>query len=151
MKHKRPFSGQSLLEFALILPLALFLLLGFFDLGRAVFYYASLSNAVREASRDGIVANLTTEADFEDYLTDQVEAYGFGLNMLDMIDIDANPVNIDTDEFIEVVEVTATYCFVPVTPGITSIISTTCTNGMNGFDLEAVSVMQMEPGKRFTE
>ena len=151
MKHKRHFSGQSLLEFALIFPLVALLIIGFFDLGRAVFYYSSLSNAVREASRDGIVANLTTEADFKDYLTDQVETYGFGLNMLDMIVIDAKPVNIDTDKFIEEVEVTATYCFVPVTPMITSIISATCSNGTPGFDLQAVSVMQMEPGKRFTE
>ena len=148
MKHKRHFSGQSLLEFALIIPLALFLLLGFFDLGRAVFYYSSLSNAVRESSRSGIVmayANYPTKEAFIAHLEDQVEDYGFGLN--DII-IDVTFVNKPDSEFIEKVEVTGIYCYVPVTPGITSIISTTCTNGMNGIDLRAVSVMQMEPGTR---
>ncbi len=47
--------GQSLIEFALIFPLVLFLLLAFFDFGRGVFYYSSLSNAVREGTRAAIV------------------------------------------------------------------------------------------------
>lgn len=47
--------GQSLIEFALIFPLVLFLLLAFFDFGRGVFYYSSLSNAVREGTRAAVV------------------------------------------------------------------------------------------------
>ena len=148
MKHKRHFSGQSLLEFALIFPLVALLVIGFFDLGRAVFYYSSLSNAVREASRDGIVmayANFPTREAFIAYLEDQVEDYGFGLN--DII-VDVTFVNKPDSEFIEKVEVTGIYCFNPVTPMITNIIGAACSNGTPGFDLNAVSVMQMEPGTR---
>lgn len=53
MIHKS--RGQSLIEFALLLPLLIFLILGFFDLGRAVFYLSTLNTAVREATRDAIV------------------------------------------------------------------------------------------------
>ncbi len=55
MMRMRSARGQSLIEFALIFPLVLFLLLAFLDLGRGVFYYSSLSNAVREATRAAIV------------------------------------------------------------------------------------------------
>jgi len=43
--------GQSLVEMALTLPALLLLILGFVDLGRAVYYYAALGNAVREGAR----------------------------------------------------------------------------------------------------
>lgn len=47
--------GQSLVEFALIFPVLIVILLGIFDLGRAVFAYSSLTNAAREGARLGIV------------------------------------------------------------------------------------------------
>jgi Flp pilus assembly protein TadG len=47
--------GQSLVEFALILPIALILLLAVFDVGRAVFMYNGLTNAAREGARLAIV------------------------------------------------------------------------------------------------
>jgi Flp pilus assembly protein TadG len=47
--------GQALVEFALVIPIFLLIVLGLFDLGRAVFYHTTLSNASREAVRVGIV------------------------------------------------------------------------------------------------
>lgn len=47
--------GQSMVEFALVLPLVLFLALGIADFGRAFFTLATLSNAAREGARGGIV------------------------------------------------------------------------------------------------
>ena len=47
--------GQSLVEFALILPILVLLLVGIFDLGRVVYYYSALQNAAREGARYGIV------------------------------------------------------------------------------------------------
>ena len=47
--------GQSLVEFAVILPIFMLMLCGIFDLGRAVMYYNTISNASREAVRVGIV------------------------------------------------------------------------------------------------
>jgi hypothetical protein len=47
--------GQGLAEFALVFPLFVLLVLGVFDVGRAVFAYNTLTNAAREAARFGIV------------------------------------------------------------------------------------------------
>ena len=47
--------GQSLVEFALIAPLLILLLLALFDFGRAVYAYNTISNAAREGVRLAIV------------------------------------------------------------------------------------------------
>lgn len=47
--------GQSLVEFALILPVLMFMLMGFFDLGRVVLAHDALSHSAREAARYAIV------------------------------------------------------------------------------------------------
>lgn len=47
--------GQTLVEFALILPIFVLLLVGVFDLGRGIFAYSTINNAAREAVRLGIV------------------------------------------------------------------------------------------------
>jgi len=47
--------GQSLVEFALILPVLLLTLMGIFDFGRAIFAYNAVSNAAREGMRVAIV------------------------------------------------------------------------------------------------
>ena len=47
--------GQGLLEFALILPIFVLLLVAIFDLGRAAFAYNTLTNAAREGARMAIV------------------------------------------------------------------------------------------------
>jgi Flp pilus assembly protein TadG len=47
--------GQALVEFALVIPLFLLLLIALFDLGRAVFAYNTLTNAAREGARIAIV------------------------------------------------------------------------------------------------
>ena len=43
--------GQSLVEFALILPIIMLLMIGVFDLGRVVFVNNSLSDGARDAAR----------------------------------------------------------------------------------------------------
>jgi Flp pilus assembly protein TadG len=48
-------SGQSMVEFALIFPLIILLLMGLFDIGRAILYYATLNTAVREGTRLAII------------------------------------------------------------------------------------------------
>lgn len=47
--------GQSLAEFALVLPIFLLIVIGIFDLGRAVFSNTTLTNAAREGARLAIV------------------------------------------------------------------------------------------------
>jgi Flp pilus assembly protein TadG len=64
-RAERP-RGQTLVEFALILPIFILVLVGIFDMGRAVYAYNTISNASREAVRLGIVdqnmTNLQAEA-----------------------------------------------------------------------------------------
>ena len=48
-------SGQSLVEFALMFPFLFLLVMGLFDIGRAIFYYSTLNTAVREGTRYAIV------------------------------------------------------------------------------------------------
>jgi Flp pilus assembly protein TadG len=52
---RRHRAGQALVEFALVIPVFLLLLVGLFDLGRAVFAYNTLTNAAREGARLAIV------------------------------------------------------------------------------------------------
>ena len=55
MKLSKKLPGQSFIEFALVLPIFLLLIMGLFDIGRAIFYYAILNTAVREGTRFAIV------------------------------------------------------------------------------------------------
>jgi Flp pilus assembly protein TadG len=47
--------GQGLVEFALILPVLIVIMLGIVDFGRAIYAFNSVSNAAREGARLGIV------------------------------------------------------------------------------------------------
>jgi len=152
MKHKFNFFGQALVEFALILPIMLALLLGFFDLGRALFYSSSLKNAVREGSRSGIVMRTRENVSVEGIKTaikNEVLEYAFGLTTttvpLTIGDIDVE-ILYDTKGYFEILEITATYCYVPITPGIKEIIGNGCHEGATkGIELTAESVMRFEP------
>ena len=143
MRQKQFTHGQSLVEFALIIPMVLFLLLGFFDLGRAFFYQSTLSNAVREGTRSGIVMEFDENA-----LKTIVLDSAFGLT-------NSNPpltaddilitVQHDGDGLQDTLQIMVNYCFVPVTPGIALLLGQNCTNGGQGVDLTAESVMHFEP------
>jgi Flp pilus assembly protein TadG len=55
--------GQSLVEFALVIPIIILLIVGFFEIGRAVFAYNTISNAARQAVRVAIVNQLSGVTD----------------------------------------------------------------------------------------
>lgn len=57
--------SQALIEFSLVSPVLLLLLFGIVDLGRGIFYYDTLSHAVREGARTAVRASsqLPTNAD----------------------------------------------------------------------------------------
>ena len=54
-------SGQSLVEFAITLPLLLLVVMGVFDLGRGIYYFSAIHNAAREGARYGAVNHCDTE------------------------------------------------------------------------------------------
>ena len=68
-RRRRPLTGrngQSLVEFAIVLPVIVLVVLGLFDLGRGVFAYNTLAQAARQANRlamvDQNVDRVTTAA-----------------------------------------------------------------------------------------
>jgi Flp pilus assembly protein TadG len=110
--------GQSLVEFAMIIPILLLFLMGILDLGRAVAAYNSVSNAARSAARVAVVdqnANVIDQAAIE-------EAFG-----LDLVpdDIDFNPnVNGDVPCKLQIceIEVAVEYTYQAATPIIGNIV-----------------------------
>ena len=50
MRNKKNHPGQSLVEFALVLPLLLMLVIGAMDIGRMFYYKVALTNAAREGA-----------------------------------------------------------------------------------------------------
>lgn len=149
MKTKKRFSGQSLLEFSIILPTALFLITGFLDLGRAVFYYSSLTNAVREATRYAIVHKAEIEDAYnnpaDNTLQDKVLEYAFGLadvpNGLEKTGIS---VVVQKDgNYFATISIGATYNYSPITPGISLLLGES-----GGIALNAQSKMHVSPGAK---
>lgn len=63
--RRRGAGGQSLVEFALIFPIIVLLVVGFVEVGRAVFAYNTIANAARQGARVAIVNQLesVTECD----------------------------------------------------------------------------------------
>src|SRR5688500_16640261 len=55
MRRRERSHGQALVEFALIIPIFVLLLVGIFDLGRGVYAWSTLNNAAREGTRQAIV------------------------------------------------------------------------------------------------
>lgn len=56
-------SGQSLTEFALILPLLILLLFGIVDLGRGIYAYNTIANAATQGARVATVNQIQTSPD----------------------------------------------------------------------------------------
>ena len=106
--------GQALVEFALIVPLFILILVGLFDAGRAVFNYSTIANAAREAARVAIVdqdeANIRAAA----------KAAGSGLTLQDS--------DIALGSCLDkgcAYSVTVTYDFEPATPLIGQLFNPT--------------------------
>lgn len=73
---RRPLDvGQTLVEFALVLPVLLLLMMGLFDFGRAIFAY----NAVSEAARNGARIALVNQTSVDICTVVSERAVGLGL------------------------------------------------------------------------
>jgi len=152
-----------------VFPLLLFLILGFLDLGRAVYYYAALSNAVREGTRYAIVSKDALEqinpidsaqktcaqqktqqiASHDLDIWNQIEDYLFDIaDTVNYTDLDLCVDISVTDNKYNEVAVDATYCFTPVTPGIAQIIGPGSATCPKGFDIVVASNMLVTPGSR---
>ena len=75
-------TGQALLEFALVISILIFLLMGIFDLGRVVYTNTDLSNAAREGARFAAVNHdCGTSGSSIDAVKSQVISKGITVNI----------------------------------------------------------------------
>lgn len=122
MVSPRKTRGQSLVEFALIIPLAVFVITIFFDLGRLVYYSSTLNNAVREGTRFAIAR---TTVDDDTIVKDRVKAYAIGMNTNNITVTVKVLLNSSDPEYAtcpDCVIVKAIYTFKPVTPGLSMLL-----------------------------
>ena len=127
-------TGQELVEFAIILPIFALIIFGIFDLGRAVYYYSAMSNAVREGARYGSIHVGTSETDSTRDAMICSKVVGWSI----AVPLTCDDVDVDVDFNAETVVVTVVYSFSPVTPLIANL------SGSPTVDLTARSTMYLE-------
>ncbi|MDD1776119.1 MAG: pilus assembly protein [Candidatus Methanomethylicus sp.] len=66
-KAKREIFAQSMVEFALVLPILLLVIIGLFEFGRLIFIYSTVVTAAREAARYGSSSNWNADVTRRDY------------------------------------------------------------------------------------
>ena len=65
-RRRRREQGQSLVEFALVIPIIVLLIASFVEIGRAVFAYNTVANAARQGVRVAIVNQLPDVTDCDE-------------------------------------------------------------------------------------
>lgn len=125
-------AGQTLVEFALIIPIFILIVMGIFDVGRAIYAYTTINNAAHEAARLAIVDQNT--ADVRDTAVGQAVGVRIApgdvtVRWLDASYADAAPCN-TTPRFGCAVEVSVAYEFIPATPIIGDLLGTIGLEGL---------------------
>jgi Flp pilus assembly protein TadG len=123
--------GQSVVEFALVLPVLLIIVLGLFDFGRAIYASNAISNAARVATRLAIV-------DQDEVLIKQTavdEAPGAGLEPPDIV------VTYTCTDRIEVcfANVAVTVGYTPATPMIEALVGPITLSASSEMPIEHLS------------
>ncbi len=144
MKTKRQITGQSLVEFGLILPIILLIIIIFIDLGRIVYYYSALNNAVREGARYGIVTSFASSTARQTAVRNTVAHYAVALPLnVNDISIYCDPDAKDTTNPCPITSyftVSADIELQPIIPYFAQLIGVGST-----YRIRARSTMQMTP------
>jgi Flp pilus assembly protein TadG len=111
---RRSQHGVTLVEFALTLPILLFLVIGFFDLGLAVYSKNTVASSAREGARRAIIVGAT-----DTQIRTAVRNTAVGLPLSDS-DILISPSN--TRSSGDPVVVTVNYLYAPITPFIGRLV-----------------------------
>lgn len=109
--HNHKNKGQSLLEFALVVPVLFLVVLGTFDLGFAVYAGNTLSLAAREGARLGIIRSKT-----DAQICQRVVDTAVTLNVT--CTVNPTPTRIQGQP----ITVNATFVYAPLTPLVGNII-----------------------------
>lgn len=150
-RHRTKRRGQTLVEFALILPVFILVLMGILDLGRAVYYNATLSNAAREAAREGIVDQTCS------HVLARAEQRAVGMQSAVATVRWTNPSGTTTTRSCspvsgaagigDLTKVTVSYQFRAATPIIGNLVGTIYLQGESTFPVEAICIENSPPGK----
>lgn len=136
--------GQALVEFALVVPIFLLVLMGIFDLGRAVYYSSTLSNAAREAAREGIVdqtcSHLVERANRRSLGMDNVTVTVRWLNGAGTQTRTCQPTITGTADIGDRVLVTLDYDYTAATPIIGNLVGTIHLRSESTFPVEATCI-----------
>ncbi|MFN2216615.1 MAG: TadE/TadG family type IV pilus assembly protein [Anaerolineales bacterium] len=148
MRIHKDHSGQSIIEFALVIPIILAIVLAFTDLGRVVYFYSAVNNAVREAARFGTVTQFASEEDRDQEIKQKVEQFSIStpLNLSDITlycDLDESVPKFPCDNYITV---TATISIEPIVPLISKVIGFG-----SDYTITAESTMLMTPYGKYHE
>jgi hypothetical protein len=116
-------TGQSLVEFAIVAPFLILIILGILDLGRLIFINTMLSAAVQEGARVGVVSTnfMLIQSAVEDRLSG----------------VDRDDVELSIDRTEQYTEVEVAYTFHPITPMIEVVL------GEDGILLRRAARMQL--------
>lgn len=133
MKNKVSQRGQSLVEFALLLPILVILLLGLLDLGRLFYAYVGVTGAAAEGADHG--ARWARHLDYDALVSEIVDRTVESTEGLVQIEEDQVAVAPEAiDESTDAITVTVTYPFELITPLVRAIAP----DGV--LDLRAVAV-----------
>ena len=120
-RRSRQGSGQSLVEFALIFPIVIILLIAIFDLGRLVFAYNDITNAARQGARTAIINQGGTAA--EDRVIQMGTSLGLNAADVDITYIEFDGTACPTPKTLACqVVVTVSFDWAPITPVIGNIV-----------------------------
>jgi Flp pilus assembly protein TadG len=98
----RDTGGQAAVEFALVLPFLLVMLIGIVEFGRAWNQHQVITDAARESARAASLWGSTTEADVKKVATDAMAAAGIDYRRaeIDIVNLDGagnTPVTVSID------------------------------------------------------
>lgn len=127
-KYLRNNRGQALVEFALIVPVLLLLVLGIMEFSMVIHQYMVVAGASREGARAAALG------DSNDAVEAAVQNAATGLDSTKLI---VTPVPSPTRTQGEAVTVTVTYPFKPITPLIGAFFS-------EDYRIKGVTVMRVE-------
>jgi hypothetical protein len=121
MKRMRVSShkGQSLVEFALVIPILLLLSVAIFDFGRAVYYSSAIHNAAREGVRWGSVNNDAGNLWVGMRTAARANSIGLVLPDDNFLYLGWGP---DEPNGNHTVQVTISYSFIPATPLVATFL-----------------------------
>ncbi|RPI27762.1 MAG: pilus assembly protein [Chloroflexota bacterium] len=118
--------GQSLVEWAFVLPIILLVTMMILDLGRAVYYYSAIYNSAREGARYAVIYPDDTAG-----ISTRVKNMSVGLSDADLTVSTTLPTE-------KTVRVSVTYRFVAVTPLVSALL------GSSDITLRSQTTMQVE-------